>query len=213
MQAALVIIWSSRGRIPNRQAAEYIEVVPNLHVIVASVRNERACFPIAEWFVEAARAHGKFSVRLVDLKAIDLPILDEPSHPSLQKYQYDHTKAWSEIVREADAYVFVTPEYNFGAPPALINALDYVYREWNYKAAGFVSYGGLSGGTRSVQMTKQLVTTLKMMPMYEAVNIPFVTQFLKDGKFQSNDTHQRAAVAMLDELVKWTGALATLRGV
>ena len=62
-------------------------------------------------------------------------------------------------------------------------------------------------------MTKQLVTTLKMMPMYEAVNIPFVTQFLKDGKFQSNDTHQRAAVAMLDELAKWTGALASLRGV
>ena len=160
------------------------------------------CLPIAEWFVEAARSHGQFTVRFVDLKAIDLPLLDEPHHPSLQKYQYDHTRAWSEIVREADAYVFVTPEYNFGAPPALINALDYVYREWNYKAAGFVSYGGLSGGTRSVQMTKQVVTTLKMMPMYEAVNIPFVTQFMKDGTFHSNDTHHRAAVAMLDELVK-----------
>ena len=188
MQATLAIIWTSRGRIPESQTAEYIEIVPNLHVIAASVRNERACLPIAEWFVEAARSHGQFTVRLVDLKEINLPLLDEPNHPSLQKYQYDHTKAWSAIVREADAYVFVTPEYNFGPPPALINALDYVYLEWNYKAAGFVSYGGLSGGTRSVQMTKLLLTTLKMMPMYEAVNIPFFTQFLKDGRFHSNDS-------------------------
>jgi len=198
---------------PQSETPEYIENVPNLHVIAASVRNERACLPIAEWFVEFASTHRRFNVRLVDLKEVNLPLLDEPHHPSLQKYQYDHTKAWSAIVREADAYVFVTPEYNFGPPPALINALDYVYREWNYKAAGFVSYGGLSGGTRSVQVTKQLVTTLKMMPMYEAVNIPFFTQFMKDGKFQSTDSHQRAAAAMLDELAKWTGALTGLRGL
>ena len=95
-------------------------------------------------------------------------------------------------MREADAYVFVTPEYNFGTPPALINALDYVYLEWNYKAAGFVSYGGLSGGTRSVQMTKQVLTTLKVVPIYEAVNIPFFNQFMKDGKFQGNESHQKA---------------------
>jgi NAD(P)H-dependent FMN reductase len=187
--------------------------VPHLHVIAASVRSERACLPIAQWFVEFARSHGHFTVRLVDLKEINLPLLDEPHHPRLQKYQYDHTKAWSAIVREADAYVFVTPEYNFGPPPALINALDYVYLEWNYKAAGFVSYGGLSGGTRSVQVTKQVVTTLKMMPMFEAVNIPFFAQFLKDGTFQSSDSHQKAATAMLDELARWTGALASLRGV
>jgi NAD(P)H-dependent FMN reductase len=187
--------------------------VPNLHVIAASVRTERAGLAVAEWFAEFARSHGQFTIRLVDLKEVNLPLLDEPQHPRLQKYQYDHTKAWSAIVREADAYVFVTPEYNFGAPPALVNALDYVYLEWNYKAAGFVSYGGISGGTRSVQMTKQVVTTLKMMPMFEAVNIPFFTQFMKDGKFQANETHQKAAKAMLDELAKWTAALTSLRGV
>ena len=150
---------------------------------------------------------------MVDLKEVNLPLLDEPYHPSQQKYQYEPTKAWSAIVQEADAYVFVTPEYNFGTPPALVNALDFVYREWNYKAAGFVSYGGLSGGTRSVQMTKQILTTLKVVPLYEAVNIPFFNQFMKDGTFQGNDSHKKAATVMLDELARWTKALASLRGV
>jgi NAD(P)H-dependent FMN reductase len=187
--------------------------VPKLHVITASVRDARAGLAVSEWFAEVARAHGGFDVRLIDLKRVNLPLLDEPHHPSLQKYQRDHTKAWSQTIREADAFVFVTPEYNFGSPPALINALDYVYVEWNYKAAGFVSYGGLSGGTRGVQMTKQVVTTLKMMPMYEAVHIPFYPQFMKDGTFAGNDTHRKAAVVMLDELARWDTALRTLRGV
>jgi NAD(P)H-dependent FMN reductase len=187
--------------------------VPKLHVIAASVREERAGLAVANWFLDVARDHGAFETRLVDLKEVNLPLLDEPYHPSLHKYQHEHTKAWSRTVREADAYVFVTPEYNFGSPPALINALDYVYVEWNYKAAGFVSYGGISGGTRSVQMTKQVVTTLKMMPIYEAVHVPFYTQFMKDGTFAGNDSHRRAAVTMLDELVKWDRALSTLRGV
>src|SRR5215203_6912845 len=154
--------------LPGKVATEYIGFVPKLHVVAASVRTERACLPITEWVVGEASNHGGFDVRLVDLKEVNLPLVDEPNHPVQQKYQYEHTKAWSEIVREADAYVFVTPEYNFGASPALLNALDYLYVEWNYKAAGFVSYGGVSGGTRSVQMTKQVLTTLKMVPVYEA---------------------------------------------
>jgi len=187
--------------------------VPKLHVITASVRDERAGLAVSEWFLEVARSHGGFDVRHIDLKDVHLPLLHEPHHPALQKYQHDHTKAWSQMVRDADVFAFVTPEYNFGSPPSLINALDYVYVEWNYKAAGFVSYGGLSGGTRSVQMTKQILTTLKMVPMYEAVNIPFYTQFMKDGTFAGNDTHRKAAVALLDELAKWDTALRTLRGM
>jgi NAD(P)H-dependent FMN reductase len=182
-----------------------------LDVVVASTRPGRVGLPVAEWFVERAKAHGRFEVELVDLKAIDLPHIDEPKHPRLGEYQHEHTKRWSAIARAADAFVFVTPEYNYGLAPALVNALDYLFNEWTYKPVGFVSYGGMSGGTRSVQMVKQIVTTLKMMPIPEAVAIPFITSFMKEGAFAGTEQHAKSAVAMLDELVRWAGALATLR--
>ena len=94
-----------------------------------------------------AQAHRVFDVQMIDLKQVNLPLLDEPNHPRLQKYEHDHTKAWSAD-QNSDAFVFVTPEYNYGPSPALLNALDYLYNEWNYKAAAFVSYGGSSGGLR-----------------------------------------------------------------
>ena len=182
-----------------------------LHVIVASTREGRVGRPIAEWFVAFATKHGTFTVDLVDLKEIDLPLLDEPEHPRLQHYHRDYTKAWSAIVQRADAYVFVTPEYNHGAPPALVNALDYVYVEWNYKPAGFVSYGGISGGTRSVVMTKTILVGLKVVPILEAVNIPFVTKLMVDGVFNAGTAQESAAVTMLDELARWAEALKVLR--
>lgn len=182
-----------------------------LSVIIASVREGRGGSAVAQWFLDVARAHAKFDVDLVDLKDVDLPLLDEPHHPRLQKYQRDYTKRWSEIVRRSDAFVFVTPEYNFGTPPALVNALDYVYAEWNYKAAGFVSYGGLSGGTRGVVMTKTLLTTLKMVPIVEAVNLPFFAQQVKDGVFAGTEANEKSAIAMLDELARWSAPLKSLR--
>jgi NAD(P)H-dependent FMN reductase len=132
-----------------------------LHVVIASTRPGRVGPVIGKWFHEFAVGHGKFEVELVDLADPQLPLMDEPAHPRLQQYEHQHTRAWSAKVDEADAFVFVTPEYNYSAPPSLINALDYLYKEWNYKPAGFVSYGGISGGIRAVQMIKQMVTTLK----------------------------------------------------
>lgn len=185
--------------------------MPQLQVIVASTRNGRSGLAVAEWFVERAVRHGKFAVELVDLKAVNLPLLDEPNHPRLRQYQYAHTKAWSATVSRADAFVFVTPEYNYGPPPSLINALDYVYFEWHYKPVAFVSYGGVSGGTRSVQMTKQVVTTLKMVPLVEAVHVPFFSKLMDNGVFKGGETYDKAATAMLDELVRWSEALRVLR--
>jgi NAD(P)H-dependent FMN reductase len=182
-----------------------------LHVIVAGTREGRVGLPVAVWFVERARQHGKFTIDLVDLKEVNLPLLDEPEHPRLQHYRHDHTKAWSAIVQRGDAYVFVTPEYNHGSPPALVNALDYVYVEWNYKPAGFVSYGGMSAGMRSVQMTKPILAALKVVPIVEAVNIPFVSKLIVDGVFQGGASHEKAAVATLDELLRWAEALKVLR--
>jgi NAD(P)H-dependent FMN reductase len=187
--------------------------MPRLGVVLVSTREGRAGQPIAEWFLGRARQHGGFEVELLDLKAIDLPLLSEPHHPRLQKYTQERTKAWSRAVEACDAFVFVTPEYNFSSPPALVNALDHLYVEWNYKAAAFVSYGGISGGMRSVQMSKMLLTTLKMVPLYEAVALPFFQQSVDadTGSFKGSESHDKAAAQMLDELVRWTAALRVLR--
>jgi len=185
----------------------------NLTVIIASTRPGRAGLPIANWFVEHAKKDARFEVVVADLKEVNLPIFDEPKHPRFQQYEHEHTKRWSATVARADAYVFVTPEYNYGAPPSIVNAIDYLNKEWAYKPVGFVSYGGVSGGTRSVQMIKQIVTSLRMMPIPEAVTIPFFTQYVdkESGAFAPGETQATAATAMLDELLRWSDALATLR--
>lgn len=185
----------------------------NLQVIIASTRPGRQGPAIGAWFLDQARAHGQFAVELVDLAAVGLPLFDEAAHPRLRKYEHEHTKAWSTTVDRADAFVVVTPEYNYGTPPSLVNALDYLVHEWAYKPLGFVSYGGVSAGTRSVQMTKQIVTTLKMMPLPEAVAIPFFAQYLDKttGAFDPGETQAKAGQVMLDELLKWATALKPLR--
>jgi NAD(P)H-dependent FMN reductase len=129
--------------------------MPKLHVILASTRPGRAGEPIADWFVERAAAHGAFDVELVDLAEVALPFMDEPNHPRLRRYTHEHTKAWSARVDSADAFVFVTPEYNYGLTAPLKNAIDYLHFEWQHKPVGFVSYGGVAAGTRAVQMLKQ----------------------------------------------------------
>jgi NAD(P)H-dependent FMN reductase len=187
--------------------------MPKLGVVVASVREGRVGLPIAEWFVERARQHAAFDVELLDLKIINLPIFAERTHPRLQQYESEQQKAWSATVTRFDAFVFVTPEYNYSTAPALLNALDYLSAEWAHKAVGFVSYGGVSGGLRAVQMAKQTVSALRMVPIVEAVNIPFVAKLVDGGVFKHTDVHDKSAVALLDELFRWTTALAVLRAI
>jgi NAD(P)H-dependent FMN reductase len=186
--------------------------MPRLTVIIGSTRPGRAGQPIAEWFVTRARAHGAFDVQVADLADLALPLLDEPNHPRLGRYTKRHTKDWSALVDASDAFVMVTPEYNYGYPAALKNAIDYLNAEWQYKPVGFVSYGGVAAGTRAVQQLKQVVTTLRMLPVLESVNIPFHTQFIDDsGRVQANETMELAADAMLAELVRTEAALRPLR--
>lgn len=184
-----------------------------LHTIICSTRPGRAGPIIAKWFHDLAAAHGKFDAQLIDLAEFNLPVYDEPLHPRLQKYEHAHTKAWSESVKAADAYVFVTPEYNYGPPPSLVNAFDFLSKEWNYKPAGFVSYGGVSGGLRSVQMSKLIVTALKMMPISEGVPIPNYPSHIDEAKnFKPNDLIVASVAPMLDELYRWAEALKPMRG-
>jgi NAD(P)H-dependent FMN reductase len=186
--------------------------MPRLTIIIGSTRPGRAGLPIATWFADRARSHGGFDVEVVDLAELRLPLLDEPNHPRLRQYVHQHTKDWSAIVDASDAFVIVTPEYNYGYPAALKNAIDYLQKEWRDKPVGFVSYGGVSAGTRAVQQLKQVVTTLRMLPVVEAVSIPFHPQFIgEDGGVQANEIMEQAADAMLDELVRVEGALRPLR--
>jgi NAD(P)H-dependent FMN reductase len=186
--------------------------MPSLQIIIASTRPGRVGLPVAQWFQERAVAHGGFDVELVDLAEVGLPFLDEPNHPRLRRYEHQHTKDWSAKVDAADAFAFVMPEYNYGFNAPLKNAIDFLNQEWRYKPVGFVSYGGVAAGTRAVQMAKQVVTTLKMTPLSEAVSIPFVRQFLDDEeRLQANEVMEHAAVAMLDELVRVEAALRPLR--
>jgi NAD(P)H-dependent FMN reductase len=186
-------------------------MAPRLHTITVSTRPGRIGPSIAQWFHEFAKAHGKFDAELVDLADFNLPIYDEPHHPMRRQYEHEHTRKWAASVNAADAFVFVTPEYNYSPPPSFTNALDYVFWEWQYKPAAFVSYGGVSGGVRAVQAARLHASTLKMMPIPEGVALPGVFSQLKDGKFVANDLNTQGASATLNELVKWAEALQPLR--
>ncbi|MFT3863218.1 MAG: NAD(P)H-dependent oxidoreductase [Solirubrobacterales bacterium] len=185
---------------------------PSLLIVVASTRPGRVGLPVAEWFRGRAEAEGSFEVEVADLERIALPFLDEPNHPRLRDYTHEHTKRWSAQVAAADAFVFVTPEFNYGMNAPLKNAIDYLHHEWAYKPVGFVSYGGVSAGTRAVQQIKQVVTTLRMYPLNDAVAIPFVAQFLDDENVvEANEVMEKAAATMLGEMARVQAALGTLR--
>ncbi|MFH9087163.1 NADPH-dependent FMN reductase [Streptomyces sp. NPDC017673] len=185
--------------------------MPSLMIVVGSTRPGRAGLPITRWFAERTRAHGGFDTTVADLAELDLPLLDEPNIPRLRQYTQRHTKEWSATVEAADAVVFVTPEYNFGYPATVKNAIDYLHQEWHHKPVGFVSYGGVAAGTRAVQQLKQVVTTLRMLPVFEGVHIPWHPRYIADGQFRGTTEMEQAAAAMLDELLRVEAALRPLR--
>lgn len=183
-----------------------------LMIITVSTRPGRKGGIFGKWIEQHAAKDDFWSVEPADLAELNLPMLDEPEHPRLGNYHEEHTKKWSAMVDAADAFVVVTPEYNYSTPPSIINAMDYLSREWAYKPMGFFSYGGVSAGTRSVQMLKQVVTTLKIMPVPEAVNLPMFSTLLDaEGHFNATPQIERSADTMLGELKKWSLALKTMR--
>ena len=183
-----------------------------LKIITSTTRPGRKGIYIANWITELAKLHAEFDVELLDLAVINLPMMDEPNHPRLQKYQHEHTKKWSETIAAADAFIIVLAEYNFGFPAPIKNAIDYLYNEWMQKPVAFVSYGGVSGGLRATQMLKQVVTAVHMMPVVDQVNIPFFANLIDDtGTFVANETITKSAVVMLKELERWSDALKAMR--
>lgn len=183
-----------------------------LKIIIASTRPGRKGIAVANWFIDLAKKDDQFNVEVLDLEKINLPFLDEPKHPRLQQYTKEHTKEWSRKIDAADAFIFVIPEYNYSMPPTLSNAIDFLFKEWNYKPVGLVSYGGVSGGLRAAQMCKLQITTVKMMPLSEGVSIPFFEQHIdENGQFISYPVVEQSAAILLKELLKWTEALKPMR--
>lgn len=183
-------------------------------VITASTRPGRLGPAITDWFVRTVRsdaASDATTVDVADLADIALPLLDEPEHPASGSYQHEHTRRWSRTVAAADAFVVVTPEYNFGMPAVLKNAFDFLYHEWAWKPVAFVSYGNTSAGTRSVQMAKQVVTTLRMMPIGASVALR-IADSVHDGRVVGSTALDAAARTLLVELSRVARALRPLRG-
>ncbi len=184
----------------------------NLKIIVTSTRPGRKGPAFANWIFEEAKKHLEFNTEILDLKEINLPFMDEAHHPIMKKYEHQHTKDWSKKIDEADAFIFVTPEYNYGFTAQFKNAIDYLHHEWKHKPAGILSYGGVSAGTRAAQMMKQVLTTVSITPLTDAVSIPMFFKFFdEDGNFNPNEELTKAADTMLDSLAKWTAALKTMR--
>lgn len=184
----------------------------NLKIISSTTRPGRKGPIIANWITEVAKQHESFDVEMLDLGNVNLPMMNEPNHPKLGKYVNDITKRWSAIIDEADAFVFVTAEYNHTYPASLQNALQYLSKEWNYKAAGIVSYGGVSAGTRAYKDLKTDLLPFKVVPLMEAVNIPFFTQFINDdNQLIPNEVMEKSAHAMLDELTRWSAGLKVVK--
>lgn len=183
-----------------------------LQIIIGSIRQGRSGLPVANWFYERAKMNGKFEVELIDLKEVNLPLMDEPNLPSRLNYTEQTTKDWSERINQGDAYVFIMPEYNYAIPAPLKNAFDYLYHEWMYKPLGFVSYGEVTGGRASQQMMRGIATVVNMMPILEETNIPFVHDYIdNNGVFNSIEKFDAKAEKMLDKLFLCAKHLKALR--
>lgn len=180
-------------------------------ILVGSTRPNRRGLVVAQWIHELAAQRTDAKFELVDLVDFNLPLLDEPAPPSMQKYTKDHTKAWSAKIAAFDAYVFVTPEYNRSFSAALKNAIDFLYVEWTNKAAGFVSYGSV-GGTRAVEHLRGVMGELQVADVRAQVSLSIRSDWENFKVFKPAAHHAKSVETMLDQVVAWGGALKPLRG-
>jgi len=169
-------------------------------IIVGSVRPGRVGLPVAEWVRGAAEKSGAFDIDFVDLAELALPFMDEPAHPRLQQYTKQHTIDWSARVAAAEAFIFVTPEYNYSYSPALKNALDFLNAEWWRKPVGFVSYGGVSSGTRGVAALMPVIGALGLVRVGANVELTFPGKQVVDGVFQPEEKETAIIARELDEI-------------
>ena len=178
------------------------DALPRIAVVIGSNRPGRICPEIAAWVQRALRATELLEVELVDLQELDLPFLDEPVMASRGRYEYEHTVRWSELVRSYDGFVFVFPQYNWGYPAVLKNALDFLYHEWGNKPAALVTYGTRGGGLAATQL-KQVLQGMHMRSTETNIELKTDEAMLTDdGNFHDVD-------AACGDYVGQVSALAT----
>jgi NAD(P)H-dependent FMN reductase len=182
----------------------------NVGIIVGSTRPGRKADAVARWVHEIAKKRSDASFEVVDIADFKLPLLDEPMPPAMGQYANPHTKAWAAKIASFDAFVFVTPEYNHSTSGALKNAIDFLFKEWNDKAAGFVGYGA-AGGTRAVEHLRLVMGEVKVADVRAQVALSLFTDFENYVTFKPAPHQERTVTAMLDDLVAWGGALQTMR--
>ncbi len=175
-------------------------------IILGSTRPGRNGEAVARWVYDLAAKRGDAEFELIDLADYPLPHLDEPVPPSLGQYTKDHTRAWAAKVAEFDGYVFVTPEYNHGTSGALKNAIDFLYAEWNNKAAGFVGYGS-AGGVRAVEHLRLVMAEVQVATVRNQVMLSLRDDFENYSVFKPREFHEKT----LDQVIAWGGALRALR--
>ncbi len=179
-------------------------------IIIGSTRPGRNGEAVAKWVYEIAKKRTDAEFELVDIASFDLPLLDEPVPPSMGQYSKPHTQAWAAKIATFDGFVFVTPEYNHATSGALKNAIDFLYAEWNNKAAGFVGYGSL-GGSRAVENLRVIMGELQVADVRNQVALSLFTDFENYSVFKPAEMHIASVNAMLDQLIAWSGALKSLR--
>lgn len=182
----------------------------NVGIILGSTRPNRNGEAVAKWVLEHTKSRSDARYELVDIRDFDLPLLDEPVPASQGRYSQPHTKRWAEKIGSLDAFVFVTPEYNHSTSGALKNALDFLYREWNNKAAGFVSYGS-AGGARAVEALRLIMGELQIADVRAQVMFSLATDFKNFSEFSPDARHQPELDAMLKQVVVWGEAMQTVR--
>ncbi|MFD7321004.1 NADPH-dependent FMN reductase [Streptomyces sp. NPDC059875] len=179
-------------------------------IILGSTRPNRNGEQVAKWVLDIASRRSDATFELIDLRDHPLPHLDEPLPPSLGQYQHEHTRQWAAKIASFDGFVIVTPEYNHGIPGTLKNAIDFLYAEWNNKAVGFVSYGGV-GGVRAVEHLRAVAAELQMADVRQQVTLSMITEFENYSVFKPGDYNLPAVDTMLDQVIAWSTALAPLR--
>ena len=179
-------------------------------VILGSTRPNRAGEAVAQWFMKQTESYKDVEFQYIDLRDVNLPFFDESIPPLMGQYEHEHTKQWAKTIDALDGFIVVTPEYNHSFPAVLKNAFDFVSKEWNRKAIGFVSYGATSGGIRAVEQLRLVAAELQMASIREQVSIPFIW-----AAFEGAEPKERAVFGdpktLIDEVLWWSEALKTAR--
>ena len=185
-------------------------------IIIGSTRKSRFSEKPAKWIYEETKKRKDLDVELVDLRDYPIPFFDEAITPSMIKepYSNENVKKLTKKVLESDGFIIISPEYNHSYPAVLKNMLDYIYKEWNKKPIGFVSYGSVEGA-RAVEQLRQVAIELQMAPIRQSIHIP--TQlFIEILMGKNNDPNpfdnlKSQADSFLDQLIWWTKALKVAR--